>query len=473
MTTHTAIVDDRDPAIAYSGSWEPGGVAEEFQGTTTAPTGQAAASAAFSFVGTSVTVYGTIAAHNLTTQPTLTFTVDGSPLGSFTPVNGLSAPVHHQALWTSPSLSLNDGPHDLVIEQTSLVSDTVIFMDYITFTTTSASVSAYFVDDRDTRVQYNPAWEPSGSEHDFQHTSQASRGKGDSLTLQFDGQSISFYGGFISATANASISIDGGRPMFWVPPTSASWTNNLIFDSGYLTPGTHKLVVTAMNNQPVSADDFLITPNPPTPSSSSSAPSTSASPLGSNSQAGSLPSSSESSLGSSSSFSPSSSSIGLTSAARSNSANTAPIGMIVGVVVGIGLPLILGLSLFVYRWRKRRVEARGQAQTSDIAQSRASSLALPSVQGQERGGMIPSNKLTREIMRAGQWVATAPSASTSAGAKGQQPRESRGGCRREIASGQRVGVHDFRVSLRSKYPPGSKAVRVPVYDVPDILIPHR
>ncbi|KAK6966820.1 hypothetical protein R3P38DRAFT_3245346 [Favolaschia claudopus] len=419
MTTHTAIVDDRDPAIAYSGSWEPGGVAEEFQGTTTTPDGASCCLSGFqfrwcvrarrppyrrihetlNFAGTSVTVYGTIAAHNLTTQPTLTFTVDGSPLGSFTPVNGLSAPVHHQALWTSPSLSLNDGSHDLVITQTSLVSDTVIFMDYIMFTTTSASVSAYFVDDRDMR-----------------HTSQASRGKGDSLTLQFDGQSISLYGDFISATANASISIDGGRPTFWVPPTSASWTNNLIFDSGYLTPGTHKLVVTAMNDQPVSADYFLITPNPPTPSSSS-ARSRSVFPLGSNSP-GSLPSSS--SLGSSPSSSPSPSSIGLNSNPHSNSANVAPIGMIVGVVVGIGLPLILGLSLFIYWWRKRRVE--GQAQRSDLAQF---AFSLPSGQGQERGGVIPSNKLTREMIRAGQWhVSTTPSAS-STGAIGQQ-RVSRG-----------------------------------------------
>ncbi|KAK7000327.1 hypothetical protein R3P38DRAFT_3285623 [Favolaschia claudopus] len=387
MTTHTAIVDDRDPAIAYSGSWEPGGVAEEFQGTTTAPTGQAAASAAFSFVGTSVTVYGTIAAHNLTTQPTLTFTVDGSPLGSFTPVNGLSAPVHHQALWTSPSLSLNDGPHDLVITQTSLVSDTVIFMDYITFTTTSASVFAYFVDDRDMRVQYNPAWQPSGSEHNFQHTSQASRGKGDSLTLQFDGQSISLYGDFISATANASISIDGGRPTFWVPPTSASWTNNLIFDSGYLTPGTHKLVVTAMNDQPVSADYFLITPNPPTPSSSS-ARSSSAFPLGSNSP-GSLPFSSLLG-GSSSSSSASPSSIGLNSIPN----QTQQTAFVVYLLV--------------------EEAARGGA----------------GAEGQERGGMIPSNKLTREMIRAGQWhVATAPAASTSfvtlTGAMGQQ-RETRG-----------------------------------------------
>ncbi|KAK7022288.1 hypothetical protein R3P38DRAFT_2960297 [Favolaschia claudopus] len=360
MTTHTAIVDDRDPAIAYSGSWLLGGVAEEFDGTTTAPTGQNAATAAFSFV----------------------------------------------AVWTSPSLSPNDGLHNLVIKQTSVVSDTVIFLDYIMFTTTtSASVSAYFVDDRDARIQYsgNPAWKLFGSDGDFQQTSQASQAQGDSLTFQFEGKSISFYGGVTSMTVNASMSIDGGPPTFWVPPTTASLTNDLIFDSGDLTPGIHTLVVTATNDQPVWADYFLVMPNPP----------------------GSVPSSS--SVGSSSSSSASPSFIGSNSNAQSNAVNATPIGTIVGVVVGIGLPLILGLSLFICRCRRRRVEGQ---QRSGLAQNRVFSFSLSSVEGQGRGGMILSNKLTRAMEMAGQWpVATVPSASTSSatltGETGQQ-RENRG-----------------------------------------------
>ncbi|KAK6966835.1 hypothetical protein R3P38DRAFT_3245361 [Favolaschia claudopus] len=341
MTTHAAVVDDRDPTIAYSGSWGRAGSLEEFDGTTTFSTGQGA-SATFPFVGTSVTVYGTIGARNITTQPTWTFTVDGSLLGTFTPTQGMTADVHHQALWTSPSLSLNDGTHNLVIQQTSATTTGVLFLDYIMFTTTSASVSAYFVDDRDTRIQYNPAWQFFGSDGDFQHTSQASRAQGDELTLQFDGKSISFYGGVTSASASASMSIDGGPPTVWVPPTTASQTNNLIFNSGDLTPGTHKLVVTANNDQPVWADYFLVTPNPP----------------------GSVQSSSSAH---SSSASSSPSSIGPAPNRSSNSVNTAPIGTIVGVVVGIGLPLLLGLSLFICRWRKRRAE--GRVGSGDLPQS--------------------------------------------------------------------------------------------------------
>jgi len=74
---------------------------------------------------------------------------------------------------------------------------------------------------------------------------------GDSFTLQFEGTSISFYGGVTSQTAQASIAIDGGPPVTWSPPSTATPTNNLIFKSGDLSAGNHPLVVTAENNQPV------------------------------------------------------------------------------------------------------------------------------------------------------------------------------------------------------------------------------
>ncbi|KAK6972133.1 hypothetical protein R3P38DRAFT_3135924 [Favolaschia claudopus] len=266
------------------------------------------------------------------------------------------------------------------------------------FTTTSTSVSAYFVDDRDSRIQYDPAWKLLGSEGDFQLTSQASQAQGDSLTFQFEGKSISFYGGVTSTTVTASISIDGGPPTLWVPPPAANLTNHLIFYSGDLTPGIHTLVVTATNDQPVSADYFLVTPNAPGTSSSA--------------------------LGSSASSSASPSSIGPNSTAHSNSPNVAPIGTIVSVVValGIGLPLILGVSLFVCRFMRRRVEGQ---QRSHLAQSRVFSFSPPSVERQGRGGMILSNKLMRAMEMAGQrHVTTVPSASTSratlTGTTGQQ-----------------------------------------------------
>ncbi|KAK7050677.1 hypothetical protein R3P38DRAFT_3608630 [Favolaschia claudopus] len=352
MTTHTAVVDDRDPTIAYSGSWGPAGSAEEFKDTTTYSAGPDAL-ATFSFVGTSVTVYGTIGVRNLTTQPTWAFVVDGSVLGKFTPTQGMSANVHHQALWTSPSLSVNDGLHKLVIKQTTNTTISVIYLDYIMFTTTtSASVAAYFVDDRDSRVRYSPAWQFYGLDGDLHHTSQASRVQGDSLTLQFEGKSISFYGGVTSSTVNASMSIDGGPLAFWVPPVTAGRTNNLIFDSGDLTPGTHELVVTATNDQPVWADYFLITPNP----------------------AGSVSSSSSGGISSSSAF-PSPSSIGSHSNAHSKPAR--PRGTIGQARGGMNLSNKLTRGMEGPGARQRDVATAPLLWTSATLQQRESHGAPP------------------------------------------------------------------------------------------------
>ncbi|KAJ7822743.1 hypothetical protein B0H14DRAFT_2598313 [Mycena olivaceomarginata] len=135
-------------------------------------------------------------------------------------------------------------------------------------------VGPYFLDDRDARIQYTPAWRKFPSDLDFDNTSQASTSAGDSFSLQFEGwrglvgQGISFYGDInnnSSVNVNASIVIDGRPPLYSTPPiqSEAVTTNNLIYDSGGLSDGNHTLVVTAQNDQAVWVDYFLITPGPP------------------------------------------------------------------------------------------------------------------------------------------------------------------------------------------------------------------
>jgi hypothetical protein len=169
-----------------------------------------------------------------------------------------------------------------VITQSAAATDAVIFLDYALYTATSNSAKMYFINDRDAQIKYTPAWRTFGSDIDFQHASQASTNAGDSLSLAFEGAwtdifllvihsnrligtSILFYGGVTLRTTlpNASMSIDGGPQTFWSPPTTATQTNNMIFNSGILSPGNHTLVVTAENDQPVWADYFLVTPNSP------------------------------------------------------------------------------------------------------------------------------------------------------------------------------------------------------------------
>ncbi|KAJ7059614.1 hypothetical protein C8F01DRAFT_989205, partial [Mycena amicta] len=129
MSTELAIVDDRDPTIAYGGSWSDGGVAQEFQSTTHWASA-AGSTARFSFTGTSVAVYGTVASGS--TQASMSFSVDdGLSTGSYTPPSGLTAYIHHELLFASPSL--DNAEHTLVITQTLAQAHGVIYFDFLTY----------------------------------------------------------------------------------------------------------------------------------------------------------------------------------------------------------------------------------------------------------------------------------------------------------------------------------------------------
>ncbi|KAK7049116.1 hypothetical protein R3P38DRAFT_3175366 [Favolaschia claudopus] len=264
---NTAIIDDRDALIRYDGNWSETGGADEFNSTMTWSAVQGA-SASLIFVGTSVTVFGTVATSD-SPQASMTFLVDGIIGGTYTPPSNTTSNIHHEALWVSPTLT--DASHTLVITQTAAQTQGEIFLDYVMYNTTSSSARSYFIDDRDPRIIYTPAWRKFGSDVDFQHTSQGSTSAGDSFRLEFEGEdrkSISFYGGINNGSAgqvlNASMVIDGGIPTYFVPgpQPEADTNNNLIFDSGELSEGNHTLVVTAENDYTVWVDYFVVTPNP-------------------------------------------------------------------------------------------------------------------------------------------------------------------------------------------------------------------
>ncbi|KAJ7775148.1 hypothetical protein B0H16DRAFT_1713576 [Mycena metata] len=336
MSTNSVIVDDRDPGIQYVGTWNQAGSSEEFHSTTTWSSTKGT-SASFTFAGTSVTIYGTVAAVN-PPNATLGFAVDKTTTGSFAPANGMTSDIHNLVLWASPSLA--NGTHDLVITQTEAQTSGVIYLDYIMYETSSDTAGPYFVDDRDPRIVYTPSWTESGAEYDFQHTTHGSNSAGDSFSFTFQGTSISFYGDINNGTAeqvlNASMSVDKGPPVFYVPPIqpAAVTSNNLIFNSGGLSDGTHTLVVTAENAHPVWFDYLLVTPNSPGYSVSVSSTSTGSAPSGS---------STASSLGSKS------------SAFKKKT----PVGAIVGPVVGV-LALVAIAALFFLCWRRRRQPRESQ-----------------------------------------------------------------------------------------------------------------
>ncbi|KAF7366270.1 hypothetical protein MSAN_00883200 [Mycena sanguinolenta] len=333
MAANAAVLDDRDPLIQYAGTWSGAGSYSEFYGTTTWSPEQGS-TASLSFVGTSVSVYGSVGIDDAS-QANMTFVVDDSITGIYVPPNDLTAAIHHELLWESPILS--SGTHSLVITQAAAPASRrgVIFLDYIMYDTTSTSLT-YFIDDRDQRITYTPGWVQDGSDEDFQHTSQRTSAIGESFTLEFEGQSIAYYGGMTSQTMNASVVIDGGPPTFVGVPPGATTTNNLLFQSGNLSAGTHKLVVAAENDQDVWTDYFLVNPTTGTPTSNSS---------------------SSTSSGVASSLGPPTLSASSPSTTLSSSSKPTPIGAIIGGVVGIvAILAVLAAAIFLFKRRKRKIQ---------------------------------------------------------------------------------------------------------------------
>ncbi|KAF7304203.1 hypothetical protein MIND_00652400 [Mycena indigotica] len=252
------IVDEADDAVHYAGSWGKSGADLEFAQTTHCTTTQGS-TASFSFVGTSISVYGTIAVN--TTAGALSFVLDNRSSATYTPTN-MPSVIHHEQFYSSGTIA--NGSHSLVITQTAVdPARCVLFLDYITYQATVDGPGPYFIDDRDTTIAYTPAWTDFGSEQDFMHTSRATPGAGAKLTYTFNGRGISYYGGITAGNrTNASISIDGGPPTFFVPSLAPGIVkvNNLYYNSGDLADGRHTLVVSAMNDNPVWMDYFLVVP---------------------------------------------------------------------------------------------------------------------------------------------------------------------------------------------------------------------
>ncbi|KAK7022450.1 hypothetical protein R3P38DRAFT_2710429 [Favolaschia claudopus] len=327
---NTAIIDDRDALIRYDGNWSETGGADEFNSTMTWSAVQGA-SASFIFVGTSVTVFGTVAASD-SPQASMTFLVDGIIGGTYTPPSNTTFNIHHEALWVSPTL--NDASHTLAITQTAAQTQGEIFLDYIMYNTTSSSARSYFIDDRDPRIIYIPAWRKFGSDVDFQHTSQGSTSVGDCFVLEFEGKSISFYGGINNGSAgqvlNASMVIDGGTPTYFVPGTQpeAETNNNLIFYSGELSEGNHTLVVTAENDYTVWVDYFVVTPNP-TATGELTIPATTSNAI----------------------------------TAHSSSKPRALVGILVGLTVGAIILIGLSMTVALVMQRRRKISRRSKLQT--------------------------------------------------------------------------------------------------------------
>ncbi|KAJ7111652.1 hypothetical protein C8R43DRAFT_1078998 [Mycena crocata] len=333
----TVIVDDRDPVVQYNprANWVPEGKAIEYSGTTSLST-KTGDTASFTFEGTSVRVYGTVGNNNGDpASETMQFAIDGSS----TPFSASAPPtsLHHQLLYTSPDLQ--EGTHTLIVTQTGREHNDVIFLDYFLYTTTSTAGKTVFIDDNDPKLHYSSGWEVGSGDGMLQNTTHTSRTVGSELSFDFEGSSIKFNGPIFPADSgngyNASVVIDGG-PSFIMTQTHQDSTtfNNLLFSSSpELAPGKHTIVITALNDQPLAIDYFLVQAHTVN-ASTGAATSASNSPL---SQAtGSAVTQSEPPL------------------AGAQTSKPFPMAAVIGGVAGAVLLLILLLGVFGVLWWRRK-----------------------------------------------------------------------------------------------------------------------
>ncbi|KAF7329632.1 putative glycoside hydrolase family 38 protein [Mycena kentingensis (nom. inval.)] len=343
MSVQLAVVDDRDAAMRYSPNWTLASVQRDFLGTvmTTKTDG---ASASFTFTGSSVNAYGAVNignTHGAAITATLTFIVDDdeSTRRSFTPPSSFTGITRHVPFYESPALA--SGTHTLQITVDTAQSN-VLYLDYLAFNTTADTGYPYMVDDRDARVVYSGSWVSTDGTDDMLRTSQRSSSAGAGFVLEFEGRAISYYGHLPAGnTTDIAIEIDGGPATRYAPrPGPANDVpNTLIFNSGDLSAGTHKLRATAQGDSPISVDFFLVEPVGDGAASSSAA----------------RPNASSSAA----------SSITATKPATSHTGAIA--GAVMGVVV---LLLLVGIAFLVRRMRRRRRAAGGSGMgaSTDISQ---------------------------------------------------------------------------------------------------------
>jgi len=116
-------VDDRDPRLAYQGSWFTTTDPNDYNSTATG-TKTAGSVVKFAFNGTLVSVYGTVDSESSSS----TYTLDDSVPVVFTSPQS-SSPIYNEPFYTSPPLS--PGEHTLTI---NITSDGDYWLDYLRFT---------------------------------------------------------------------------------------------------------------------------------------------------------------------------------------------------------------------------------------------------------------------------------------------------------------------------------------------------
>ncbi|KAF7361053.1 hypothetical protein MSAN_01136100 [Mycena sanguinolenta] len=321
------LIDDNSPLVQYSpGGWFRAGQPPEFDATTHSSVTQGN-TAGLVFVGTSISVYGTLArssGHSI-----LNFSIDGGNNDSYrAPI--VHVPVHNQLFWTSPVF--NEMQHTLVV--TVDQPSATYYLDYFIYTTRSPAGNPQLIDDTDASITYSPGgWQSDHSTDScLESTRHVSKSAGSWATASFNGTGISLFGPPGQKGFNASIVVDGSQPTVVQSQTAG----NQLFNRSNLPSGPHVMNITVLEGSPLGIDYFFVTS---AGSPASAAPQSQSTPV---SSAAPVPSATPASS--------------VTS--PSGSSKTPPVSAIVGGAVG-GLALlflILVAVLVMWRRRTRRVD---------------------------------------------------------------------------------------------------------------------
>ncbi|KAF8808393.1 hypothetical protein BYT27DRAFT_7337775 [Phlegmacium glaucopus] len=331
MSQRLVLVDDTNPNIQYSGPWfstqntqlNTGDFGTPFQNTLHGV--NVDANFSYSFNGSSVTVLGTstVPDTNFLSGPDLSWEcfVDNSSIGSLPVIS------YAENNWVfCQNGQLQDGPHVLTVKAKVSNQKTFWFdqIQYLPSSNVSLDESIVRINSNDPDIQYSSGWKELNGVVNLTQTT------GSTITYVFTGVSLSFVSflpdKFPLTPSSTTYSIDGKAPAsFLVPIGSPELYNQFLFQTGQLSAGQHKLVVTHQGNNGSAplVLDYLVVQNAPSTSTSSA-------PTGATSTA-SVPTS------------------------NIGHKKSPPIGIIIGVVCGV---IVLVLLLLYIRRRNNRKKRR-------------------------------------------------------------------------------------------------------------------
>ncbi|KAF8895140.1 hypothetical protein BD779DRAFT_1497675 [Infundibulicybe gibba] len=328
----------RKVIVQYSDAWaldtsKPRnqiGIISSFIPASSHKTTEAGSSFSFPFQGSSLEVHGSVFG-NASQAPVYDCFVDQVQIVKHNPP---STP----GPWTMCDTRTINGPHTLTVNITD-PGPIGLWFDYIIYEPEpQADITAgiYRIDKSDPAIVYSPGWGRFG---DFANGTNVPHAQ---LSLNFEGQGISFLGYFAveqpHPAAIASYSIDGGSPVnFSIDGIDGNRTSSIfdleLFGVIGLTPGNHSLKVVYLGNTkqaPLALNYFHVlgsipgTTNNTTPPSS---PTPTQQPSSSNHSTPDQP---------------------------DQPAHHMPLGVIVGVLVGVSFLVSMAVGLFFFLRKRKR-----------------------------------------------------------------------------------------------------------------------